>query len=124
MICKSCGAVIKNNEEYCRKCGALVIIFKQAENTNLKDICIENNMSGKFQSIVNKITNKESNAHKVENINKNKRNLNNMRDLTKSVKNNLSTNQQLSKLNTLRKDNNGKDWVEWIIDAVEDLFRI
>ena len=27
-------------------------------------------------------------------------------------------------LNTLRKDNNGKDWVEWIIDAVEDLFRI
>ena len=52
-------------------------------------------MSGKFQSIVNKITNKESNAHKVENINKHK-----------------------------RKDNNGKDWVEWIIDAVEDLFRI
>ena len=38
MICKSCGAVIKNNEEYCRKCGALVIIFKQAENINLKNI--------------------------------------------------------------------------------------
>ena len=95
MICKSCGAVIKNNEEYCRKCGALVIIFKQAENINLKDVCIENNMSGKFQSIVNKITNKESNAHKVENINKNK-----------------------------RKDNNSKMWIEWILDAVEDLFRI
>ena len=95
MICKSCGAVIKNNEEYCRKCGALVIIFKQAENTNLKDICIENNMNGKFQSILNKITNKESNAHKVESINKHK-----------------------------RKDNNSKMWIEWIIDAVEDLFRI
>ena len=95
MICKSCGAVIKNNEEYCRKCGALVIIFKQAENINLKDICIENNMNGKFQSILNKITNKESNAHKVESINKHK-----------------------------RKDNNSKMWIEWIIDAVEDLFRI
>ena len=41
MICKSCGAVIKNNEEYCRKCGALVIIFKQAENINLKEKLIE-----------------------------------------------------------------------------------
>ena len=49
----------------------------------------------KKEKWVNKITNKESNAHKVESINKHK-----------------------------RKDNNGKDWVEWIIDAVEDLFRI
>ena len=43
---------------------------------------------------------------KLKILTKYKRNLNNMRDLTKSVKNNLSTNQQLSKLNTLRKDNN------------------
>jgi len=47
MICKECGGMIKHEEEYCRKCGALVINFKQNENKSLKNICIENNARGK-----------------------------------------------------------------------------
>ena len=55
MICKNCGAIIKQGEDYCRKCGSLVVSFKDKENSSLKYICIENNLKGKFLSIINKL---------------------------------------------------------------------
>ncbi|MDZ4910338.1 hypothetical protein GNF68_15095 [Clostridium perfringens] len=92
MICKECGAMIKHNEEYCRKCGALVINFKKSENKALKNICVENNARGKWQSFINKISNKDIRDHKVKEIDKH--NLNDLGNLVnkynKSVKNILS----------------------------------
>lgn len=76
MICKECGGMIKHEEEYCRKCGALVINFKQNENKSLKNICIENNARGKCQSFINKISNKDTRDHKVKETNKHNLNLN------------------------------------------------
>lgn len=94
MICKECGAMIKHDEEYCRKCGALVINFKKNENKNLKHICIENNVSGKWQSFINKISNKDTRDHKVKEINKHNLNRNDLGKLvnkySESVKNILS----------------------------------
>ena len=94
MICKECGAMIKHNEEYCRKCGALVINFKKSENKSLKNICIENNARGKWQSFINKISNKDTRDHKVKKIDKHNLNINDLGNLVnkynKSVKNILS----------------------------------
>lgn len=94
MICRECGAMIKHNEEYCRKCGALVINFKKSENKSLKDICIENNARGKWQSFINKISNKDIKAYKVKEVNKYNLNTNDLGNLvnkySKSVKKILS----------------------------------
>ncbi|WP_018592893.1 hypothetical protein [Terrisporobacter glycolicus] len=94
MICKECGAMIKHDEEYCRKCGALVINFKKNENKSLKNICIENNVRGKWQSFITKINNKDTRDHKVKEINKHNLDINNLGSLvnkySESVKNILS----------------------------------
>lgn len=85
MICKNCGAIIRNNEEYCRKCGGLVINFKKEENKNLKNICVENNMKGKIKGLVNKFSNTEKKQHDVSKINKNQSIGNSISDLGKKV---------------------------------------
>jgi len=94
MICRECGAMVKHSEEYCRKCGALVINFKKSENKSLKNICIENNARGKWQSFINKISNKDTRDHKVKEIDKHNLNINDLGNLVnkynKSVKNILS----------------------------------
>lgn len=71
MICKKCGAIIKYKEEYCRKCGSLVINFNRVENKNVRDICIENNIRGKLRALINKISNKEAQVRKIKNKNHN-----------------------------------------------------
>lgn len=96
MICKKCGSLIKYNEEYCRKCGALVINFKQVENRNLKNICIENSVRGKWRNFINKIINADERSHKVTNntsfhkiakINKNSSNTNELENLSSMIDN-------------------------------------
>ena len=73
MICKECGSIIRHEEEYCRKCGSLVISFKNQENKALKNICTENNIKGKLQGIVNKFVNTDKKQHDVEQFNKKER---------------------------------------------------
>ena len=92
MICKECGSIIRHEEEYCRKCGSLVINFKNQENKALKNICTENNIKGKLQGIVNKFVNTDKKQHDVEQFNKKERfenginNLeNNINDLKKKI---------------------------------------
>lgn len=70
MICKECAAIIKNNEEYCRRCGSLVINFNKKENPNLKDLCIKNDFSGKFRSLMNLFSSKDKKNHSLNTINK------------------------------------------------------
>lgn len=116
MICKECGAIIKNNEEYCRKCGSLVINFNKKENPALKDICIKNNLGGKFRSLINLFSNNEKKHHNVNNINKDSR-LNNVNHIsnTKNMlnKNNLSNGfKDISKkIDSYMKDTLGFDEV-------------
>ncbi len=71
MICKNCGAIIKNNEEYCRRCGSLVIIFNDKKNKDLENICVENNLKGKFKSLFNLFSRNEKSNHDTNKINKN-----------------------------------------------------
>ncbi len=129
MICKKCGTLIKHNEEYCRKCGALVITFKQVENKNLKHICVENNIRGKWQKFINKISNKDAKSHKVENINKNSLNINDLGDLVnkynKVVKNSLADNKHIKEKHLKREEiKTTKDFPESITDIIQELFKL
>ena len=124
MICRKCGAVIKHNEEYCRKCGALVINFKQVENKNLKNLCVENNAKGKWQAFINRISNKEAKAHKVEEANKHNLDINNLGSLVnkynKVVKNTLSENNSIKGKNI----NLDKEFSDDIGDIIKNLFKL
>lgn len=71
MICKNCGAIIKNNEEYCRRCGSLVITFNDKKNKDLQNICVENNLKGKFKSLLNLFSKNEKINYDINKINKN-----------------------------------------------------
>lgn len=71
MICKNCGAIIKNNEEYCRRCGSLVITFNDKKNKDLQNICVENNLKGKFKSLLNLFLKNEKINYDINKINKN-----------------------------------------------------
>lgn len=124
MICRKCGAVIKHNEEYCRKCGALVINFKQVENKKLKNLCVENNAKGKWQAFINRISNKEVKAHKVEEVNKHNLNINDLGSLVnkynKVVKNTLSENNRIKE-----KDINLDEvFSGGISDIIKNLFKL
>ena len=124
MICRKCGAIIKHNEEYCRKCGALVINFKQVENKKLKNLCVENNAKGKWQAFINRISNKEAKAHKVEEVNKHNLNINDLGSLVnkynKVVKNTLSENNRIKE-----KDINLDEvFSGGISDIIKNLFKL
>lgn len=119
MICKSCGALIKHNEEYCRKCGALVINFKQVENKTLKNLCIENNMKGKLQSAINKITQNEKNLHKT---NINDKYENTIKNMSKTINHSKEELKKISSTN-MNKSNNKFD-IGDVIDIILDLLKI
>lgn len=125
MICKDCGSVIKNNEEYCRKCGALVITFKQNKNKRLQDLCIENNIRGKIRSFISRISNKDSKAHKLKDVNKYSFNKSDMGNLinkyNKAVGNSLSN----SKFSNKKYNNNNSEALkETIEDVIQQLFKL
>lgn len=96
MICKECGARIKYNEEYCRKCGSLVINFNYKENPTLKNVCIKNNLSGKFRNLINLFFNPDKKHHSFNKLNKD-RNLNDFNH-TNNIKNMLNINNLSSGL--------------------------
>ena len=114
MICKECGARIKNKEEYCRKCGSLVINFNYKENPTLKNVCIKNDLSGKFRNLINLFSNADKKHHSFNKINKDRK-LNdfNHRNNTKNMlnKNNLSNGLKdiSSKIDFYMKDTLGFD---------------
>lgn len=121
MICKSCGAVIKHNEEYCRKCGSLVINFTQVENKNLKDICIENNARGKLQRFINKITNKETKVREV-NYSKHSVGKNKLHHSESSYNNST---KKTSPNNKSSKENyNSNTTIEEIINSIKDSLKL
>ena len=123
MICKNCGAIIKQGEDYCRKCGSLVVSFKDKENSSLKYICIENNLKGKFLSIINKLRGTDKKEHNIENVQKsNRKNLSQI-NFTE-IKNNIS--KQLNDYideNGLRDDDkpSQKSTMDLITDAINKL---
>ncbi|WP_455538010.1 hypothetical protein [Terrisporobacter sp.] len=121
MICKDCGALIKHNEEYCRKCGALVINFRQIENKNLRNLCIENNMKGKLQSALNKITNQEKSLHKVSMDNKHE---NSIKSLSKTLSSSRAELKKISDISINKENNNNKIDIGSIIDTILDLLKI
>lgn len=124
MICRKCGAVIKHNEEYCRKCGALVINFNQVENKNLKNICVENNVKGKWQAFINRVSNKEAKSHKVEEAKKHNLNINDLGSLVNKY-NKVVKNTLLENNNIKEKDINlDKIFSGDIGDIIKNLFKL
>ena len=139
MICKECRARIKNKEEYCRKCGSLVINFNNKENPTLKNICIKNNLRGKFISLINLFSNTDKKHHSFNKINKdrklndfnhigsaknklNKNNLSNgLKDISKKIDYYMKDTLGFDEESTLKNSSNNE--FDDIVNSLKNLFK-